>query len=155
VLNGGLVEQKGPPLEVYERPRTKFVATFLGSPQMNMIDGKLVRDGNGLYAEGGAVRALVDQDRFGKLDEGRDVTIGIRPHDLVLAKDGAPKIADVEVDLVEMLGSEAFLHGQGLILRIEPDEAKSVKPGARVPLAAAPARVHLFDAKTGIACDAS
>src|SRR5688572_15342967 len=38
VLNGGLVEQKGPPLEVYERPRTKFVATFLGSPQMNMID---------------------------------------------------------------------------------------------------------------------
>jgi len=44
VMNGGHVEQKGAPLEVYERPRTKFVATFLGSPQMNIVEGKLVRE---------------------------------------------------------------------------------------------------------------
>ncbi len=59
VLNGGLVEQKGAPLDVYERPRTKFVATFLGSPQMNVIEGKLARGGEGRegwLAEGGASR---------------------------------------------------------------------------------------------------
>src|SRR5262245_17772417 len=65
VLNGGLVEQKGPPLEVYERPHTKFVATFLGSPQMNLVDGKIVKEQGQVYAEGGGVTAPVDEDRFG------------------------------------------------------------------------------------------
>ncbi len=161
VLNGGLVEQKGPPLEVYERPRTKFVATFLGSPQMNMVDGVIVKDGGRLYAEGGGVRALVDEERFGaSLTAGRDVTIGIRPHDLVLAKNGAPAIAELKVELVEALGFEAFAHGwirqsgPNVIARLEPDDAKSVRPGTTVQLAAEPSRVHLFDPKTGISCDA-
>ncbi len=161
VLNGGLVEQKGPPLEVYERPRTKFVATFLGSPQMNMVDGVIVKDGGRLYAEGGGIRALVDEERFGSgLDEGREVTMGIRPHDLVLAKNGAPHVAELKVELVEALGFEAFAHGwvrqsgPNIIARLEPDDAKSVRPGATVALTAEPNRVHLFDPKTGISCDA-
>src|ERR1700750_1026763 len=51
VLSGGLVEQKGPPLEIYERPRTKFVATFLGSPQMNLLAGRLVHEAGVVFAE--------------------------------------------------------------------------------------------------------
>src|SRR6185503_10185836 len=74
VLNGGLVEQKGPPLEIYERPRTKFVATFLGSPQMNLLSGRLEKEGGVLFADGGGVRSRVDEDRFGQLEEGREVT---------------------------------------------------------------------------------
>jgi sn-glycerol 3-phosphate transport system ATP-binding protein/multiple sugar transport system ATP-binding protein len=161
VLNGGLVEQKGPPLEVYERPRTRFVATFLGSPQMNMVDGVIVKDAGRLYAEGGGIRALVDEERFGSgLDEGREVTMGIRPHDLVLAKNGAPHVAELKVELVEALGFEAFAHGwvrqsgPNIIARLEPDDAKSVRPGATVALTAEPNRVHLFDPKTGVSCDA-
>jgi sn-glycerol 3-phosphate transport system ATP-binding protein/multiple sugar transport system ATP-binding protein len=154
VLNGGLVEQKGPPLEVYERPRTKFVATFLGSPQINMLDGKIVKDAGRVYAEGGGIRALAEHD----LDDGREVTIGIRPHDLVLAKNGAAPIAELKVELVEALGFEAFAHGwlrpsgPTVIARLEPEDAKMVKAGASVPLAVDPSRVHLFDPKTGIAC---
>ena len=65
------------------------------------------------------------------------------------------------MELVEALGFEAFAHGwlrqsgPTVIARLEPDEVKSVKAGATIPLAAAPSRVHLFDTKTGIACDAS
>jgi sn-glycerol 3-phosphate transport system ATP-binding protein/multiple sugar transport system ATP-binding protein len=158
VLNGGLVEQKGPPLEVYERPRTKFVATFLGSPKMTMLDGVLVRENGRFLAEGGGVRAVVDDERFGRsLAEGRDVTIGIRPHDLGLAKNGAPAVAELKVELVEALGSEAFAHGwlrasgPSVVARLDADDARSVRAGSAIQLAVAPSRVHLFDPKTGVA----
>jgi ABC-type sugar transport system ATPase subunit len=115
-----------------------------------------VKDAGRTLAEGDGLRARVHHD----VDEGREVTIGIRPHDLVLAKNGAPAIAELKVELVEMLGFEAFAHGwvrQGgptVIARLEPEDAKAVKAGATVPLAAEPSRVHLFDPKTGIACAA-
>jgi ABC-type sugar transport system ATPase subunit len=161
VLNGGLVEQKGAPLEVYERPRTKFVATFLGSPKMAMLEGVLVRENGRFIAEGGGVRAIVDDDRFGaSLEEGRSVTIGIRPHDLGLAKNGAPSVAELKVELVEALGSEAFAHGwlrasgPSVVARLDADDARSVKAGSAIQLAVAPSRVHLFDPKTGMALGA-
>ena len=157
VLNDGLVEQKGPPLEVYERPRTRFVATFLGSPKMTMLEGVLVRENGRFLAEGGGVRAVVDDDRFGSsLEEGREVTIGIRPHDLGLAKNGAATVAELKVELVEALGSEAFAHGwlrasgPSVVARLDADDARSVRSGSAIPLAIAPARVHLFDPKSGV-----
>ena len=111
VLNGGQVEQKGPPLEIYERPKTKFVATFLGSPQMNLVPGKLVRENGAFFADGGGVHAKVDEERFGSaLEEGRDVIIGVRPHDMSLSR-GEHTIAQLKVEIVEALGSEAFAHG--------------------------------------------
>ncbi|MDB4937492.1 MAG: Glycerol-3-phosphate transporter, ATP-binding protein UgpC [Labilithrix sp.] len=158
VLNGGLVEQKGAPLEVYERPRTKFVATFLGSPKMTMLDGVIIRENGQFLAEGGGVRAVVDDDRFGSaLEEGRSVTIGIRPHDLGLAKNGAPSVAELKVELVEALGSEAFAHGwlrasgPSVVARLDADDARSVRAGSVIHLAVAKSRVHLFDPKTGVA----
>jgi sn-glycerol 3-phosphate transport system ATP-binding protein/multiple sugar transport system ATP-binding protein len=158
VLNGGLVEQKGAPLEVYERPRTKFVATFLGSPKMTMLDGVIVRESGRFYAEGGGVKAMLDDERFGSsLEEGREVTIGIRPHDLGLAKNGAPAVAELKVELVEALGSEAFAHGwlrasgPSVVARLDADDARSVRAGSAIQLSIAPARVHLFDSKTGVA----
>ncbi|MBX3234121.1 MAG: sn-glycerol-3-phosphate ABC transporter ATP-binding protein UgpC [Labilithrix sp.] len=162
VLNGGYVEQKGPPLEIYERPKTKFVATFLGSPQMNLLSGKLVADAGRFYAEGGGVRARVDEERFGDaLTDGRDVTIGVRPHDMSLARgEDAIAIAELKVEIVEALGSEAFAHGwlrssgPTFITRLDAADARDLKSGATIPLAAAPSAIHLFDAKTDRALDA-
>jgi len=155
VLNGGLVEQKGPPLEIYERPKTKFVATFLGSPQMNLLPGRLAKHGGAVYADGGGVHTRVDDERFkSELDEGREVTIGIRPHDLFLAKGEAPKIAELKVEIVEALGSEAFAHGwltssgPTVVARLDAQDARAVKPGSVIPLGVAPTAVHLFDAAT-------
>ena len=153
VLNGGLVEQKGPPLEIYERPRTKFVANFLGSPAMNMLEGTVKIEQGRVVASGGGVSAHVDDV---SLEAGRAVTIGIRPHDLDLAKAGAPVVAELKVELVEMLGFEAFAHGwvtqagPSVIARLDAHDARSVKTGSTIPLTVAPQRVHLFDPQTGV-----
>jgi sn-glycerol 3-phosphate transport system ATP-binding protein/multiple sugar transport system ATP-binding protein len=160
VLNKGLVEQKGAPLEVYERPRTKFVATFLGSPQMNLLEAKLARGSGALVAEGGGMRARVDEERFGAaLAEGKKVTLGVRPHDLVPAKGAS--IAELKVEIVEALGFEAFAHGwltasgPRVVARLEADDARRVRPGDTLPLAADPCKVHLFDPDSGRALDAT
>ncbi len=159
VLNGGLVEQKGPPLEVYERPRTKFVATFLGSPQMNLVEGTIRKSGAGYVAEGGGLSVPLDRGRFGRaLEDGRAVTIGVRPHDLGLAFEGTLPVAELEIDLVEALGSEAFAHGwlkgrdarsPSIVARLDPKDARRVKPRTAIPLATEKAHVHLFDAQSG------
>ena len=160
VLNGGLVEQKGAPLEVYERPRSKFVATFLGSPQMNLVDAKLGRKGGRFIVDGGGVLCAVDEDRFGDaLVDGRAVTLGIRPHDLTPAA-SADAACTLKVELVEALGFEAFAHGwlrasgPRVIARIEAKELRHVRAGAELPLAALPEHVHLFDPETGRSLDA-
>jgi len=161
VLNGGTVEQSGAPLEVYERPRTAFVATFLGSPKMTMIEGVLTRENGRFFASGGGLHARVDDDRFGShLEPGRSVTIGVRPHDLGLAKHGGDPVGELKVELVEALGSEAFAHGwlrasgPTFIARLSADDARSVHSGSVLPLSVAPSRVHLFDPHTGVALDA-
>ncbi|HEY8089238.1 MAG TPA: ATP-binding cassette domain-containing protein, partial [Polyangiaceae bacterium] len=160
VMNKGLVEQRGKPLDVYERPVSRFVATFLGSPQMNLVDGELKRDAGKWLADGGGVRAFVDEERFGdSLVEGRAVSIGVRPHDFTVSAPEAAA-ATLKVELVEALGFEAFAYGwlrasgPRVVARLEAADAKKVKAGETLPLGVDPQRVHLFDVKTGKALDA-
>jgi ABC-type sugar transport system ATPase subunit len=161
VMNGGVVEQTGAPLEVYERPRTRFVAGFLGSPQMNFVEATLSRREGTWRADGGGVLARVDEERFGEaLIEGRTVTVGIRPHDFVLTADPTKTVATLKIELVEALGFEAFAHGwlrvsgPRIVARLEASDVRRLRPGEAVPLSADPSRVHLFDPSTGLALDA-
>jgi sn-glycerol 3-phosphate transport system ATP-binding protein/multiple sugar transport system ATP-binding protein len=165
VMNGGVVEQKGAPLEVYEHPRTRFVAGFLGSPQINFVEGILTRARGTWRAEGGGINAPVDEERFGpSLVEGRAVIVGVRPHDFLLTEETAPPgreaCARLKVELVEALGFEAFAHGwlrasgPRVIARLEATDAKRVRAGDVLPLLVDPVHVHLFDPKTGLALDA-
>src|SRR5580704_14561129 len=169
VMNGGEVEQKGAPLEVYERPRTRFVAGFLGSPQINFVEGVLTRSRGAWRAEGGGINAPVDEERFGaSLVEGRAVVVGVRPHDFVLLGDSAPgqpgvgrePAAELKVELVEALGFEAFAHGwlrasgPRVVARLEAADAKRVRTGDALPLGVEPVHVHLFDPRRGLALDA-
>ena len=159
VMNKGKVEQKGPPLEVYARPRSTFVATFLGSPAMNLTDGKLVREGGALFAEGSDLRVPVDEERFGKaLTEGRAVIIGVRPHDFVLREEDPSGRMVVEV--LETLGFEAYAHGwirqagPRFVVRLHGAELARARVGERLPLGVPKEHVHLFDAKTGLSLSA-
>ena len=156
VMNGGVVEQKGAPLEVYERPATRFVATFLGSPQMNLLDATLARRDGRWRVEGEGATAPVDEDRFGDaLVEGRSVLLGIRPHDLVPAHGGAEVVATLQIEIVEALGFEAFAHGSvrargpRFVARLEAPDAKRVRAGDALPLTADALRIHLFDPESG------
>ncbi len=150
VLDKGVVEQAGAPLDVYARPATKFVAGFMGMPAMNFFDATLARGEGGwsLSAGGRAVHAVVDEASFGDaLAPGRRVTAGVRPHDVrVVAEGGGPPL---DVAIVEALGVESYAHGAlaggAFVARIEADRV--VRKGERVHLAFT--RVHLFDVTTG------
>jgi sn-glycerol 3-phosphate transport system ATP-binding protein/multiple sugar transport system ATP-binding protein len=155
VMNKGHVEQKGAPLEIYEKPRSLFVATFLGSPAMNLSEGKLTSEGGVLWAETPDLRVAIDESRFGaNLTEGRAITVGVRPHDFVLGDDQPAGTLVVEV--VEALGFEAFAHGwirqagPRFVVRVGPECLARVRAGQKVGLQVPKEKVHLFDPKTGL-----
>jgi sn-glycerol 3-phosphate transport system ATP-binding protein/multiple sugar transport system ATP-binding protein len=147
VLNKGVVEQAGAPLDIYARPATRFVAGFMGMPAMNFFDGVLVEEAGRWFIEAkGDVRAELDAARFaGALSPGRRVTVGVRPHDVRLGDEGIA----VEVSIIEALGMESFAHGElggaSFVARVEADAG--VKKGDRIQVAFA--TVHLFDAESG------
>ncbi len=160
VMNAGLVEQHGPPLEVFERPRSLFVATFLGSPAMNLLQGKLVRRGGAYFAETPDLTVPVDEERFGPaLAEGRAVTVGLRPHDLGPRHGEEHLAGEMVVEVVEALGFEAYVHGwvrqagPHLCVRTTADEARGIRAGEKLALSVAPHGVHLFDPRTELALD--
>jgi sn-glycerol 3-phosphate transport system ATP-binding protein/multiple sugar transport system ATP-binding protein len=160
VMNGGRVEQRGAPLTVYERPRTRFVAGFLGSPQCNFVEATLSRRGDSFCATGGGLSAIVESSRFAAaLEEGREVILGVRPHDFAVAKAGRDPVCTLKVEIVEALGFEAFAHGAlangaRLVVRLDGEEVARVRPGDALPLAVDRGKVHLFDRSNGVALDA-
>ena len=147
VMNAGLVEQAGPPLDLYDRPANRFVAGFLGSPAMSFIAGTLDR------ANGAAALVTPTGVRIPapatEAPNGSAVEIGIRPESFRVApgEAGIPFL----VDTVEPTGSEIHLHGT-----IDSTEARcvfrervAVTPGNVLRLDVDPAHTHLFDAGTG------
>jgi sn-glycerol 3-phosphate transport system ATP-binding protein/multiple sugar transport system ATP-binding protein len=151
VLNRGVVEQSGAPLEVYAKPRTRFVAGFLGSPAMNFIDVKIdEKDGVFLATGKGGFAMPLDTELFGgELQKGREVTLGVRPHEVEVVQ-GDDEGVPFEVSIVEALGAESYAHGSiggaPVIARI--DAMSGIKKGQTVRVALR--GVHLFDAKTGV-----
>ncbi|WP_437674038.1 ABC transporter ATP-binding protein [Sorangium sp. So ce131] len=148
ILNKGVVEQSGPPLEVFARPRTQFVASFLGSPAMNFFEARLESRGGRWAAVQGDLAVELDQAAFpGALAPGRRVTVGVRPHEVELAsgQEGAP----FQVSIVEALGAESYAHGTvagaPFVARLDP--AARVAKGDTVRIALR--NVHLFDADSG------
>ncbi|WP_439271608.1 sn-glycerol-3-phosphate import ATP-binding protein UgpC [Pseudochrobactrum sp. HB0163] len=103
VLNGGRIEQVGTPIELYEKPATTFVATFIGSPSMNLL---ACRD-----AAGNIVPWLKGAE---KILPAQTATIGIRPEGFVLGEGGKDSLfaADATVDAVELVGAESYVHAR-------------------------------------------
>ncbi|NLG54082.1 MAG: TOBE domain-containing protein [Rhodococcus sp.] len=146
LLDGGKVEQIGTPEEVYDRPESVFVAGFLGSPPMNLLDARLRGDDRIIVSAEG-IRAQLWQ---GRVDE-REVVLGVRPEHLRLAESTDDVTFDVRVDLVENLGSEEIAHclvGDSA-LAVRGRRPTGLLAGERVILAADPQHVHLFDKASG------
>ena len=134
VLNEGIVQQVGAPLEVFKRPTNKFVATFLGTPTMNVLPRRALGSA--------AVPDSVED-------------VGARPHDVAArvagsaGPAGAVKLGALDVDLVERLGQESFAFGMLNGTRIgallpDDDSATNIGHGARVDLWAPTSRLHFF-----------
>jgi len=126
VMNQGRIEQVGPPMTLYERPATTFVARFIGAPPMNLMAAAA-----GGVAFGPAAGAA---------------TLGVRPEDLMLCPED-PALIPV-VRLVEPLGADTFAHAEidGAALTVRLPGATRVAVGDRLPLRPAPDRLHRFDA---------
>ena len=150
VLNGGRMEQYGTPEEVYDRPESVFVAGFLGSPAMNLLDARVV-------AIGGVVAVTADGvagDLWPGTTPDLEVVLGIRPEHLEIVE-GEPPAGSLafagRVEVVENLGNEQVVGcsvGGG---RMQARFARSVRvvEGDEIVLAAAADRVHLFDRASG------
>ncbi|MDC7808094.1 sn-glycerol-3-phosphate ABC transporter ATP-binding protein UgpC [Luteimonas sp BLCC-B24] len=151
VLKDGHIQQIDTPMALYERPANLFVATFLGSPAMNVLRGTLAQaaDGWHLDAGGGITLALGDAG-FPADWNGRTIDLGIRPEHLLPA-DGAGAALSPVVEVVEPVGSEVFVNlrlgPSALIARLPPDRVPV--PGEALPLVIAAGRAHAFDIETG------
>jgi len=139
VMNGGLVEQVGSPIEVYERPATLFVAGFIGSPPMNLID-------MAYFSEKAAGIAL-------NLPTGTDI-VGIRPDDLLIEQPPGPALKlDAIVELIEPVGGESHVHvrlaglDQMAIMRV-PGRT-GFEDGASISIYVRPTDFHPFNKASG------
>jgi len=154
VMKDGLVQQVGEPMELYSKPRNKFVAGFIGSPAMNFIETTIADSGGTLYAETQGLRVRVPAERAPRLAayKGQAVTLGIRPEDLQEATGGDPQdlVFETLVEVVEPLGSEILLDtrvgNQTVVARVDP--TVRTKHHQKIRLAFIPDRIHFFDNKT-------
>jgi multiple sugar transport system ATP-binding protein len=155
VMRGGVVQQVGPPQEVYDEPANTFVAAFLGSPRINLYPGRLAH-GEGetvFHADGVAIPLPA---RLTKLAHGNgasaDVAFGIRPEDLHVLLDPVPQangiVLPATVSLVEPVGSDLFVSAvTGELAWTARAEARlPIVPGQRIALALDLSRAHLFGA---------
>ncbi|MFC9833896.1 ABC transporter ATP-binding protein [Rhodococcus sp. NPDC127530] len=149
LLNNGALEQVGTPEDVYDRPASVFVAGFLGSPAMNLLDAR-VRTVNGTVvasAEG------VTAPLWPGHTDGRDVVLGIRPEHLRVADpvDHQGVRLSVDVTSVENLGSEqvAYCEVGGATVCVRAPRPIALRAHRSAVLTADPAHVHLFDRATG------
>lgn len=144
VLNAGNVEQVGTPLELYDTPRNLFVATFIGSPSMNLIQGTYKAEGNRFISADGNEYELSDKP---DLLDGEKLTLGIRPEHLELSETGH----EATVTVVEPTGSEMLV-----FMRLGTQEIVAVfherhdfSPGQSVRIRPRQDAIHLFDSATG------
>jgi sn-glycerol 3-phosphate transport system ATP-binding protein len=143
VMNAGVMEQIGTPEAVYRTPATTFVASFIGSPPMNLIEGEANAT---KFSAGGEVLDLpVPAPRNGRL------ILGVRPEHADIVFDN-PAGWQLKVEVVEMLGAERLVYGrlcgQQFIVRME-ETLPPPRVGDTVTLAETPEHLHWFDASTG------
>jgi len=153
ILEQGVLQQVGPPQEVYERPANLFVAGFIGNPPTNTVDGRVVAEGEQLCLElpGGRVPLPPGPLAQAVASRGTDeVVVGVRPEHLVLAPDGpVPAI----VTVVESLGHERHLAcrlaDDSLVIVRQPSSDPAPANGSTVRLATDGEHLHVFDPTTG------
>ncbi|MFJ6323143.1 MULTISPECIES: ABC transporter ATP-binding protein [unclassified Rhizobium] len=139
-MHGGVVQQVGSPLELYDRPANLFVAGFIGSPGMNFLDATY--EGSGVRLKDGTLVPLLEPL---KLAAGRKVTLGIRPEHVVLSSNSADMSANVE--LIEPTGFGIILHLSlhGLPFKVFTLDRSALSAGDQVNVSFPAQHLHVFD----------
>ncbi|KKB76965.1 ABC transporter [Devosia soli] len=142
VLNRGVIQQAGSPMELYRQPANLFVAGFIGSPAMNFFDATV--SGNTARTAGGEVFAF---EPGPKVSDGEKVTVGIRPEHLQLGSSGISG----QVSFVEPTGGQTFVtvdvSGQPVVVTVSGEE--TINPGESLNIITNPRQTYVFDSRTG------
>lgn len=146
VMHDGVIEQVGAPLDLYDQPTNLFVASFIGSPAMNLLHGEAKKNGRkSIFLTKGGVELPVPSVPKSAL--GKPLVYGIRPEHLLLDKKGV----EAEVVVIEPTGSETHV-----VVKINNEEIVgvfreriSVRPGGTIHISPDPSLVYLFDVTTG------
>ncbi len=156
VMRDGVVQQIDTPLALYNHPKNKFVAGFIGSPSMNFVDGRVVQE-NGLWFDEGGFRVPIPAERQKALDAyvGRAVTLGIRPEHISLPQGGVAREAAGEVqtvvEVVEPMGSELYLYlraGSSDFVARVPTMGQPPTEGEALSVLFDMQKAHFFDPDT-------
>ena len=151
VMNKGHAEQIGAPTEVYERPATVFVASFIGSPAMNLVSGTLSSDGASFeVAGGGPTLSVAGAAGVGReIAGGREWILGIRPEHMT-PRAGCEQ-APLAVESCELLGADNLIHGRwgSHDVTVRLTHADRPRSGEVVPVALPHEHLHFFEPATG------
>ncbi len=151
VMKDGVIQQTGTPYEVYERPVNRFVAGFVGTPPMNFLEGRLVREGDRLLFDEGDNRLTVSPAHRARLERlaGQPITLGVRPEALSPAGDsGEQEILKVQISVVEPLGDRVDVYcgtprHPHLVSRV--DSRTRLTEGQPARMRVDMTRVHFFE----------
>ncbi len=150
VMKDGVVQQVASPRELYSNPVNAFVASFIGSPQMNFIDVALERRNGSLFAHAAAGDLQIPSAMAN--GSSGDAILGIRPEDVLLARQPGAASLPVTVDVVETLGSEQYVFlklndGASIVSRVPGDF--DVRHGQSLTATLLAEKMHLFDRASG------
>ncbi len=153
VMKDGRIQQVGAPLEVYDHPVNRFVAGFIGAPEMNLMAGRIEANGGVVQLVCGALRIAIDAHRRKSIELAQAVTVGVRPEHVSLATgvDGRSDPVALKTALVEQMGAYtlATFEGDGLRLRAMISRDEGVRPGDIREVRLELSKLHLFDSDTG------
>jgi multiple sugar transport system ATP-binding protein len=158
VMKDGVIQQIDGPLSLYDKPKNRFVAGFIGSPPMNFVDVDVVNKGGDIYLNEGKFEIKVPAQFKNNAQSyvGQKLVLGIRPEDMydISTYTLGPKNGNVfktTVDVVEPLGSEIFLHlntGKNILVA-KVDSHNQSKPSQEIEVAVNLDRMHLFELQNG------
>lgn len=162
IMKDGLIQQIGNPQQVFTHPANLFVAGFIGTPQMNFLDGKLVYSGGVCTLDCMGVQIPLSPNLQAELKAAgaasQEVVIGVRPEHITLSSAAEPHSFSGKLDVSEMMGSEIHLHitvrGKDMVLRLPtiglPEKNKAgFKHGDEIRAAFRDDSIHLFNSQTG------
>jgi multiple sugar transport system ATP-binding protein len=157
-MKDGLIQQVDTPQNLYDSPCNVFVAGFIGTPQMNFLNGTLEQNGEDVYFvfEGNKIKLPADKVANPKVKEyiGKEVIAGIRPeclHDEPMYLSSlADSVIETDVEVTELMGAEIYLYllvgEQKMIARVS--SRSQARAGDKIKIALEASRIHLFDKDT-------
>jgi len=158
VMKDGIIQQVDSPINLYTKPNNLFVASFIGSPQMNLVDATAINEGGTVYLKLGDFKIKLSDEKGKRIIDGgyidKEVVMGFRPEDIhdeeMFISNSPHTTVNANVELTELLGAEVYLYlnlaGNSVTARVDP--RSNAKLGDNIKLAIDGNHIHVFDKDT-------